>query len=67
MSSHIAATSVIKSGKSKTPFLLFTGNKKPLVDVSKGINTGFVAPLFIVIAAALLFLIIYAFFSGRIG
>jgi hypothetical protein len=67
MSSQTAATAVIKPGKSRTLFLLFTGNRKQLVSIAKGVNIGFVAPLFIAIAAVLLFLITYAFFSGRIG
>ncbi|WP_158944328.1 hypothetical protein [Granulicella sp. S190] len=69
MSSHPATTSVIKEGTSEAPFLLFTGNRRQSGTPSLGREffTDIFVPLIVGIAAAVLFLLLYAFFKGRPG
>jgi hypothetical protein len=67
MSSHPGTTNVIKPGRSESPFLLFTGNRKQFGSFAREIFTDLLLPLLIGIAAALVFLLLYAFFKGKLG
>jgi hypothetical protein len=67
MNLHPATTKVIKTGKSKTPFLLFVGNRKH--DESEVVK-----PVSIVLTGLLLAFVVvalgiclYAFYSGKLG
>jgi predicted permease len=67
MNLHPATTKIIKTGKSKTPFLLFFGNRKhdknELTKPLSGMLTGFLLTFIVIILS----ICIYAFFSGRLG
>jgi hypothetical protein len=64
MDFHRATTTVLKAGRSKTPFLLFFGNRK------RGENEpGSLLPtaILLVLVATVLGICIYAFLTGRLG
>jgi hypothetical protein len=67
MSFRPATTRVIKAGRSKSPFLLFFGNRKQDENETlKLAPTVFTAVLLVLVAAALS-ICIYAFLTGKLG
>ncbi len=65
MDFHPATTKVIKPGRSKTPFLLFFGNRKHEEEdePARLLPTA----ILIVLVATVLGFCIYAFLTGRLG
>jgi hypothetical protein len=64
MEFHPATTKVIKPGRSKTPFLLFFGNRKQEED---GPTRLLPTAVLLVLIATVLGICIYAFVTGRLG
>ena len=64
MSLRPATIRIIKAGKSKTPFLLFFGNRKQ--DENEPLAPAVLAVLLMLVAAALS-ICIYAFLTGKLG
>jgi hypothetical protein len=64
---HPATTKLIKPGRSRTPFLLFFGNRKhgenELAKPVSDVFTGLLLALIVIV----LCICVYAFFSGRLG
>jgi hypothetical protein len=68
MNSHPATTKLIKAGRSKTPFLLFFGNRKhDENELAKPPFSGLLTGLLVTLVVVVLCICIYAFFSGRLG
>jgi len=67
MNVHPATTRVIKAGSSRTPFLLFFGNRKQdEYEPVKLVPTVLTAVLLVLVTAAL-GICIYAFLTGKLG
>jgi predicted permease len=67
MSFHPATTKVIKEGRSKTPFLLFFGNRKQDdTESAKQLTTLLISAL-LVLVVTILGICIYAFLKGKLG
>jgi predicted permease len=67
MSVHPGTTKVIKAGSSKTPFLLFFGNRKQdEKEPAKQLSSVLIGVL-VVIVAAILGICVYAFLTGKLG
>jgi hypothetical protein len=67
MSFHPATTKVVKQGRSKSPFLLFFGNRKQGdSDSAKQLTTLFIS-VFLILVATVLGICIYAFLKGKLG
>jgi hypothetical protein len=64
MDFHPATTKVIKPGRSKTPFLLFFGNRKQEENESTRLLP---TAILLVLVATVLGICIYAFLTGRLG
>ncbi len=67
MNSHPATTKLIKSGQSKSLFLLFTGNRKQSDDLAADVVTELLISLLIAVAAFVVTVCIYAFVTGKLG
>lgn len=67
MHSHPATTKVIKAGRSKNPILLFFGNRKRAENEAAESAYSIFTTVFIVLAAAVLCICLYAFLSGKLG
>jgi len=67
MSFHPATTKVVKTGKSKTPFLLFFGNRKQEENESTQQLSSTLIGILVVVVAAVLGICIYAFLAGKLG
>jgi hypothetical protein len=64
MDFHPATTKVIKAGRSKTPFLLFFGNRKQEEDgPAKLLPT----TILLILVAIVLGICVYAFLTGKLG
>jgi len=66
MSLRPATIRIIKAGKSKTPFLLFFGNRKQDENEPLKLAPAVLAVLLMLVAAALS-ICIYAFLTGKLG
>ena len=67
MSLHSAAIKVIKTGRSKTPFLLFFGNRKQEDNESVKPLTSVLTAILLLLIATVLGICIYAFLTGKLG
>jgi hypothetical protein len=67
MSFHPATTKVIKQGRSKTPFLLFFGNRKQDDNESAKQLTTLLISVLLVLVVTILGICIYAFLTGKLG
>jgi predicted permease len=67
MSFHPATTKVIKEGRSKTPFLLFFGNRKQDDSESAKQLTTMLISVLLVLVVTILGICIYAFLTGKLG
>jgi hypothetical protein len=67
MSFHRATTKVVKTGKSKTPFLLFFGNRKQDEKESVTQLSSVLIGILVIAVAAVLGICIYAFLTGKLG
>ncbi|MBB5345819.1 hypothetical protein [Tunturibacter empetritectus] len=71
MSSSPVQTDVLKNGRSEGQFLLFTGKKTQLDSIANAVDTkvdvDMLAPLLVGMAAAIVFVILYAFLLGKLG
>ncbi|WP_260739776.1 hypothetical protein [Tunturiibacter lichenicola] len=67
MHSHPATTKIIKSGKSGSLYLLFTGNRKQSDDLAADAVTEVLISLLIAVAAVVVTVCIYAFATGKLG
>ena len=67
MSSSPVQTNLLKSGKSESQFLLFTGKKTQLDSLAHAVDLEMLAPLLVGMAAAIIFVILYAFLLGKLG
>ena len=67
MSFHPATTKVVKTGKSKSPFLLFFGNRKQEEKESTQQLSSALIGILVVAVAAVLGICIYAFLTGKVG
>ena len=67
MSYRPITTSIIKQGKSEAPFLLFTGNRKEFDSIAREIYLDMLAPLLVGVVVAVIILLVYAFFTGKLG
>ena len=67
MDVHPATTRVIKAGRSKTPFLLFFGNRKQ--DENEPIKPAptVLTAVLLILVTAILGICIYAFLTGKLG
>ena len=64
MDFHPGTTKVIKGGRSKTPFLLFFGNRKQEEDEPSSLLP---TAILLVLVATVLGICIYAFLTGKLG
>jgi hypothetical protein len=62
-----ATTRVIKAGRSKTPFLLFFGNRKQDENESVKLAPTVLAAVLLMLVTAILGICIYAFLTGKLG
>jgi hypothetical protein len=67
MHSYPSTTKLIKSGQSKSLFLLFTGNRKQSDDLAADAVTEVLISLLIAVAAFVVTVCIYAFVTGKLG
>jgi len=67
MSSTQATDAPLSPGNHEPQFLLFTGKKQELDSFVHAINIDMLAPLLVGMAAAVIFVIIYAFLLGKLG
>jgi hypothetical protein len=67
MSSSPVPTDALEPTRSEGQFLLFTGNKRQFDSIARAIDINMLAPLLVGMAAAVLFVILYAFLLGRLG
>jgi hypothetical protein len=67
MSVHAETTKVIKAGRSKSPFLLFFGNRKQDENEPFQRLSTVLIPALIVLILTVLGICIYSFFKGRLG
>jgi hypothetical protein len=67
MSFRPATTKVIKAGRSKTPFLLFFGNRKQDENEPLNLAPTVLTAVLLVLVAAVLGICIYAFLTGKLG
>jgi predicted permease len=67
MSFHPATTKVIKEGRSKTPFLLFFGNRKQDDSESAKQLTTLLISVLLVLVVTILGICVYAFLTGKLG
>jgi len=67
MSSSPVQTDVLKHGRSESQFLLFTGKKTQLDSIANAVDLDMLAPLLVGMAAAIIFVILYAFLLGKLG
>ncbi|NYF89676.1 hypothetical protein RBB79_08980 [Tunturiibacter empetritectus] len=67
MSSRPIQTDALEPGRSEEQFLLFTGNRKQIDNITSAIDINMLAPLLVGVAAALIFVILYAFLIGKLG
>jgi hypothetical protein len=65
MNVHPATTRVIKAGRSRTPFLLFFGNRKQ--DENEPVKPGTTVLAVVLLVTAILGICIYAFLTGKLG
>ena len=64
---HPATTKVIKTSRSKSPFLLFFGNRKQEEKESTQQLSSALITILVVAVAAVLGICIYAFLTGKLG
>jgi hypothetical protein len=67
MNVHPATTRVIKAGRSRTPFLLFFGNRKQDENEPVKPATTVLAVVLPMLVTAILGICIYAFLTGKLG
>jgi hypothetical protein len=67
MCSRPVTTGFIKPGKTETPYLLFTGNRREFDSIASEIYADVLAPLMVGVVVAVMILLVYAFFTGKLG
>jgi hypothetical protein len=67
MSFRPAQTRVIKTGRSRSPFLLFFGNRKQEENEPLKLLPSVLTALLLALVAAALGICLYAFLTGRLG